>query len=132
MRLVFIIDDERHEDLCHELNNVDRLDDDVIVLAKDARSAVVSLIQLAEKGCPIDIMMLDHDLGDGLDTTWFLNWLLDMIDENDPQYLEEPLKWVGHILKDTQWLVHTSNFGRRPAMRDKIDQIKEWLDNHAT
>ena len=73
MRTVFIIDDLRHEDLCYELNNVTREDDDVVIVAKCARSAALTLLTLAEKNIPIDIIMLDHDLGDGLDTTWLLH-----------------------------------------------------------
>lgn len=92
MRVVFIIDDLRHEDLCYGLNRVDRQDDDVIIVVKDARSAVISMLQLAENGVPIDIIMLDHDLGDGLDVTWFLNWLLGNISGDDIMYLEEPLR----------------------------------------
>ena len=128
MRTVFIIDDLRHEDLCYDLNRVEREKDDVIILAKDARSAAISLLQLAENGVPIDIIMLDHDLGDGLDVTWFLNWLLGNISGEDIMYLEEPLRWVGPIIKDTEWGIHTSNYGVKQSMKDKITQIRKWLD----
>ena len=128
MRVVFIIDDLRHEDLCYDLNKVKREEDDVIVLAKDARSAAISLLQLAEKGVPIDIIMLDHDLGDGLDVTWFLNWLLGNIDSGDIVYMEEPLRWIGPSISSSTWKIHTSNYGVVQSMKDKITQIQKWLD----
>jgi hypothetical protein len=34
---------------------------------------------LAEQGIEIDVFMLDHDLGDGRDTSWWLNFLLGML-----------------------------------------------------
>lgn len=128
MRVVFIIDDLRHEDLCYDLNKVKREKDDVIILAKDARSAAISLLQLAENGVPIDIIMLDHDLGDGLDVTWFLNWLLGNIDSGDIVYMEEPLRWVGLSISNSEWKIHTSNYGVVPSMKDKITQIQKWID----
>jgi len=112
MRVVFIIDDLRHEDSCYDLNKVKREDNDVIVLAKDARSAAITMLQLVEKGIPIDIIMLDHDLGDGLDVTWFLNWLLGNIDSGDIVYIEEPLRWIGPSINNSQWKIHTSNYGQ--------------------
>lgn len=130
MRVVFIIDDLRHEDLCYDLNRVEREKDDVIILAKDARSAAISLLQLAENGVPIDIIMLDHDLGDGLDVTWFLNWLLGNIDSGDIVYMEEPLRWVGLSISNSEWKIHTSNYGVVPSMKDKITQIQKWLDTN--
>lgn len=129
-RLIFIIDDLRHEDLCFELNRVKRLDDDVVVVCRDARSAVMTLCQLTENGFTIDIMMLDHDLGDGLDTSWFLNWLLGMIDSDDPQYLDDPLRFVGQAIKNTQWCYHTSNTSTIPSMQSKVKQIQKWLDKN--
>lgn len=128
MRVVFIIDDLRPEDLCYGLNRVEREKDDVIILAKDARSAVISMLQLAENGVPIDIIMLDHDLGDGLDVTWFLNWLLGNIDSGDIVYMEEPLRWVGSSISNSEWKIHTSNYGVKQSMKDKITQIQKWLD----
>lgn len=128
MRVVFIIDDLRHEDSCYDLNKVKREKDDVIILAKDARSAVISMLQLAENGVPIDIIMLDHDLGDGLDVTWFLNWLLGNIDSGDIVYMEEPLRWVGLSISNSEWKIHTSNYGVVPSMKDKITQIQKWID----
>ena len=128
MRVVFIIDDLRHEDLCYDLNKVKREKDDVIILAKDARSAAITLLQLAENGIPIDIIMLDHDLGDGLDVTWFLNWLLGNIDSVDIVYMEEPLRWVGLSISNSEWKIHTSNYGVVQSMKDKITQIQKWLD----
>jgi len=130
MRVVFIIDDLRHEDLCYDLNKVKREKDDVIILAKDARSAAISLLQLAENGVPIDIIMLDHDLGDGLDVTWFLNWLLGNIDSGDIVYMEEPLRLVGLSISNSEWKIHTSNYGVVPSMKDKITQIQKWLDTN--
>lgn len=129
-RLIFIVDDLRHEDLCFELNQVVRQDDDIVVVCRDARSAVMTLCQLAVNHFAIDITMLDHDLGDGLDTSWFLNWLLGMVDADDPQYLDAPLKFIGPILKNTQWFYHTSNIGTIPSMKSKVSQIQKWLDNH--
>lgn len=127
-RLIVIIDDLRHEDLCFELNRVKRQDDDVVVVCRDARSAVMTICQIAENRFAIDMMMLDHDLGDGLDTSWSLNWLLGMVDSDDPQYLATPLEFVGQSLKNTQWLYHTSNTGTIPSMQSKVKQIQKWLD----
>lgn len=129
-RLIVIIDDLRHEDLCFELNRVLRQEDDVVVVCRDARSAVMAICQLAERRLAISIMMLDHDLGDGLDTSWFLNWLLGMVNSDDPQYLDNPLAFVGQSLKNTQWLYHTSNTGTIPSMQSKVKQIQKWLDKN--
>ena len=126
MRTVFIIDDLRHEDLCYELNNVTREDDDVVIVAKCARSAALTLITLAEKNIPIDIIMLDHDLGDGLDTTWLLNWILGNIGWEPPPGLDI----IKHIISDSEWLIHTSNFGVVQSMKDKITQIQHMVDKY--
>ena len=126
MRTVFIIDDLRNEDLCYELNNVTREDDDVVIVAKCARSAALTLLTLAEKNIPIDIIMLDHDLGDGLDTTWLLNWILGNIGwETLPG-----LDIIKHIISDSEWLIHTSNFGVVQSMKDKITQIQHMVDKY--
>lgn len=126
MRTVFIIDDLRHEDLCYELNNVTREDDDVVIVAKCARSAALTLLTLAEKNIPIDIIMLDHDLGDGLDTTWLLNWILGNIGWETPPGLDI----IKHIISDSEWLIHTSNFGVVQSMKDKITQIQHMVDKY--
>jgi len=126
MRTVFIIDDLRNEDLCYELNNVTREDDDVVIVAKCAKSAVLTLLTLAEKNIPIDIIMLDHDLGDGLDTTWLLNWILGNIGWETPPGLDI----IKHIISDSEWLIHTSNFGVAQSMKDKIIQIQHMVDTY--
>jgi len=126
MRTVLIIDDLRNEDLCYELNNVTREDDDVVIVAKCARSAVLTLLTLAEKNIPIDIIMLDHDLGDGLDTTWLLNWILGNIGWETPPGLDI----IKHIISDSEWLIHTSNFGVVQSMKDKITQIQHMVDKY--
>lgn len=116
MRTVFIIDDTLHEDTCYEMNNIERLEDDVIIMAKDVQSAIVSLLQLVVNGIPVDIIVL------GSDTTGFLDWLLGNINPDDVLYLDDPLRMVGHCLKDTVWKIQSQEDDYR------IKQVQHRLD----
>ena len=130
-RVVFIIDDQRHEDYCYELNGVTRLDDDVVILSKDAMSAAYAIMALAEQGIEIDIFMLDHDLGDGKDTSWWLNFLLGML-LNDSIIPDDfmVLEHIAPYIQNSEWFIHTSNAGMVKPMQGKIDAIKIYVEDY--
>lgn len=125
MNVIYIIDDARHEDYCCELNNYVKQEDDIIILTKSCRSAIYGLIKMAMNRIPIDIIMLDHDLGDGQDVSSFLNWLIGNVYDDDVVLDDETFKWIADIIKESEWMIHTSNTGMIPSMKSKIESIKE-------
>ena len=114
IQTVLVIDDLRSIDYCFSLNKVKRTDNMDVHLVLDAQSAISKFVDLCNSSKKIDIIMLDHDLGE---TTIidFLNYLIfeSVICENK----------IKDSISNCVFYLHTSNYSSRGNMISKIKAI---------
>lgn len=111
---ILVIDDNRSVDYCLELNKLPSEADTFLATSADKAIEVFEMIKIF--GGKFDCICLDHDLGDGKDIVYFLNYLIDNVNTDNHEIYKR-------IFSDVKWHIHTSNYSAIPNMISKIKMI---------